>query len=164
MFDVLAFVYHHFNTLGPRPEPARLQRTLCSAGFDFQSVTQAMEWLCGLDGTTLYPATAPPLAGTLPKGTREHGPSALSTRAYADAEQALGVACLDYLIFLERAGMVPPALREVVLDRALAVGQFPLSVDNLKLVILVVLKALGHTPDTWLLDELCDDGLCRTWH
>ena len=65
--------------------------------------------------------------------------------------------------FLESAGVLPPPMREIVLDRAMAVPA-PITLDDLKLIVLMVYWRFGEEPDALVLDELCDDTLYRLAH
>jgi Smg protein len=51
-----------------------------------------------------------------------------------------------------------------VVDRAMAVALEPLSLDDLKIIVLMVYWSLGEEPDALVLDELCDDGSARLAH
>jgi Smg protein len=48
-------------------------------------------------------------------------------------------------------------MREIVLDRAMAVPGQPVSLDDLKIIVLMVYWSVGLEPDALVLDELCDD-------
>ena len=58
------------------------------------------------------------------------------------------------MAFLESAGVLPPAMREMVIDRASAVGDSPLALEDLKVIVLMVFWSLGEEPDALILDEL----------
>ena len=55
-------------------------------------------------------------------------------------------------------------MREIVVDRAMAVAGEPLSLDDLKIIVLMVYWSLGQEPDALVLDELCDDSEGRLAH
>jgi Smg protein len=50
--------------------------------------------------------------------------------------------------------VLPPTMREMVLDRANAVGNGPIELDDLKIIVLMVFWSLGEEPDALILDEL----------
>jgi Smg protein len=45
-------------------------------------------------------------------------------------------------------------MREMVIDRASAVGGGPLDLEDLKVIVLMVFWSLGEEPDALILDEL----------
>jgi len=86
-------------------------------------------------------------------------------RVFSIAEQDhLGASCLGFLSFLESAGVLPPALREIVVDRAMAAAGDPVSLDQLKIIVLMVYWRFAIEPDALVLDELCDDTEGRLAH
>jgi Smg protein len=55
-------------------------------------------------------------------------------------------------------------MREVIIDRAMAAPGEPVSLADLKIIILMVYWSFGQEPDALLLDELCDDVQDRIPH
>lgn len=165
MFEVLAFVYENYYAEDVCPEPSHLQRKLNAVGFEEDEISEALDWLSGL--STAARCARPSAADTptvLPR-TWLRLPSNGSTRVYSAQEQYhLGSACLGYISFIDSAGMLPAHVREVVMDRAMAITGAPLTVDDLKLIILMVFWTLGQEPDALVLDELCDDSNDRCVH
>lgn len=92
-------------------------------------------------------------------------PTTDSLRVYSVAEQDhLGAECLGFISFLETAGVLAPVMREIVLDRAMAASGNPVTLDDLKIIILMVYWSFGEEPDALVLDELCDDASDRIAH
>ncbi|MGE0496282.1 MAG: DUF494 family protein [Ramlibacter sp.] len=161
MFEVLVFVYENYWRGDACPEPEQLGRKLSAVGFDADEIQQALTWLNGLhiaaQGTQLQPpATDDPLG---------YGQSPDSMRIYSIAEQDhLGAEALSFVTFLESAGVLPAPMREIVIDRAMAAPGDPISLDDLKIIILMVYWSFGEEPDALVLDELCDDTELRIAH
>ena len=81
--------------------------------------------------------------------------SADSLRVYSQAEiDRLGEDSIGFISFLESAGVLPPAMREMVIDRASAAADSPLALEDLKVIVLMVFWSLGEEPDALILDEL----------
>ena len=158
MFDVLVFVYENYWRGDACPELQQLGRKLSAHGFEPEEIQEALAWLDGLN-------FAAQSAQQLPETPTATAPSALSMRVYSVAEQDhLGAQCLGFVSFLESAGVLPPALREIVLDRAMAAPGDPVSLDDLKIIVLMVYWSMGREPDALVLDELCDDTTARLPH
>jgi Smg protein len=162
MFEVLVFVYEHYWGGDACPELEQLGRKLSAQGFDADEINQALVWL---DGLTLAAQGA--------KLESEHAPqpeavvlqSASSMRVYSVAEQDhLGAECLGFIWFLESAGVMPAAMREIVMERSMAAPGDPVSLDDLKIIILMVYWSVGQEPDALVLDELCDPAEGRLAH
>jgi Smg protein len=159
MFEVLVFVYENYWRGDSCPELPQLERKLSAHGFDADEIHQALVWLDGLnvaaEGTSV---PEEPWSDATPA-------SASSLRIYSTAEQShLGAECLGFLTFLESAGVLPSVLREIVVDRAMAVAEGPVSLDALKIIVLMVYWRFGHEPDALILDELCEDTEGRLPH
>lgn len=171
MFEVLVYVYENYWHGAACPESERLGRKLMAAGFDAEEIQQALLWLDGLtvaaQGTkTSLPAKAScdsaPSVSTPPSIEPQ---SSHSLRVYSVAEQVhLGAQSLGFVSFLESSGVLPPHMREIVMDRAMAAPGDPVTLDDLKIIVLMVYWSFGQEPDALVLDELCDDSQGRLAH
>jgi Smg protein len=170
MFEVLVYVYENYWQGDACPELERLGRKLTAAGFDAEEIHQALVWLNGLNvaaqGTQIsLPAKAPAdaIASSAPFGVQAQ--SGDSLRVYSVGEQThLGAQSLGFVSFLESSGVLPPHMREIVLDRAMAAPGDPVTLDDLKIIVLMVYWSFGEEPDALVLDELCDDTEFRIAH
>jgi Smg protein len=183
MFDVLVFVYENYWRGDDCPEPQQLGRKLSAVGFGNAEITAALTWLEGLDLAThgspgthdaapdavdadQHPTEIEDFFANPLEPAQEPAPwTSTGTRVYSVQEQThLGLECLGFLKFLENAGELPPHLREVVLDRAMATRDSPLQLDQLKIIVLMVYWSLDLEPDALVLHELCDDASGRIAH
>jgi len=165
MFDVLVFVYEHYWEAQACPELPLLGRRLSAAGFEGDEIEQALHWLEGLDAAS----KSADLIDIAPKANEifstAHSqvpmvlePSSQSLRIYSQAElNRLGGECLGFLQFLEAAGVMSYAMREIVLERSMASPVEQVTLDDFKIIILMVYWSFGIEPDVLVLDELCDD-------
>jgi Smg protein len=140
MFDVLVYLYETYWRPDACPDHRQLTRKLSAVGFESDEIQEALTWLDGLAGS------AEGVSGE----QSEH-----SMRVYTPAErERLGDDSIGFISFLESAGVLPPAMREMVLDRAMAVGSGSMDLDEVKIIVLMVFWSLGEEPDTLILDEL----------
>ncbi|MDR3455020.1 MAG: DUF494 domain-containing protein [Rhodoferax sp.] len=166
MFEVLVFVYENYWRGDACPELRQLGRKLSIVGFEEDEIAQALVWLDGLNlaaqGAQMGAALAEPATSATTAAPR---PSPSSMRVYSVAEQDhLGAQCLGFISFLESSGVLPAHMREIVLDRAMAAPGDPVSLDDLKIIVLMVYWHFGEEPDSLVLDELCDDASGRLAH
>lgn len=150
MFDVLVYLYETYWRPDACPDHVQLARKLSAVGFETDEIAEALKWLDGL-------ATA---------AQSHHGEqSAHSMRVYSTLEiDHLGEDSVGFVSFLESAGVLPPPMREIVIDRALAVAEGPMDLDDLKIIVLMVFWSLGEEPDALILDELFVDPEDRLIH
>ena len=165
MFEVLVFVYENYYAGDSCPEPAHLERKLSAVGFDSEEIDDALRWLNGLNTAARGSRHVTDPSQPLPAQSWLLEPDPTSVRIYLPAEQThLGQQCLGFISFLESAGVLPACLREVVIERAMAAPGSPVSLDDLKIIILMVYWSFGEEPDALVLDELCDDASDRIAH
>jgi len=172
MYEVLVFVYENYWRGDACPEPEQLGRKLSAHGFAHEEICDALHWLDGLNYATqgVQLERVGDDAGTvMVTGTNgvdlafAQSPGAM--RVYAIAEQEhLGSECLGFLSFLESSSALPAGMREIVIDRAMAAPGEPVSLEEFKIIVLMVHWSTGIEPDALVLDELCDDGRQRTAH
>lgn len=132
ILDVLLYLFEHY--LADDADLVRdrdalksgpLFEELGQAGFSPAEINKAFEWLDAL--ATQRPAASPARIG---------GP----TRVYAAAElDRLDLECRGFLMFLEQHGVLDAGQRELVVDRAMALEQDEMDLDDLKWVVLMVL-------------------------
>jgi Smg protein len=143
MFEVLVYVYENYWRPDACPDARQLRRKLSAVGFEKDEIQDALRWLDGLTRSAESSAAD------------GRTPATGSLRIYTDAErEVLGEDSIGFVCFLESAGVLPPPMREMVLDRAMAVGGGPLALDDLKVIVLMVFWSLGEEPDALILDEL----------
>ena len=150
MFDVLVYLYENYWRPDACPEPKQLRRKLSAVGFETDEIQDALRWLDGLASSA---------------GGVSGNQASASMRIYTEAEnEALGEDSIGFICFLESAGVLPPPMREMVIDRATAVGERPIDLDDLKIIVLMVFWSLGEEPDALILDELFVDPEDRLIH
>ena len=170
MFEVLVYVYENYWQGDACPELPQLGRKLTAVGFEADEIHAALVWLEGLNtaaqSTQIYlPAGHEASASNVDQLGEIQAQSPGSMRAYSVAEQEqIGVEALGFVSFLESSGVLPPHMREIVLDRAMAAPGNPLDLDELKIIVLMVYWSFGQEPDALVLDELCDDATDRVGH
>ena len=150
MFAVLVYLYENYWRPDACPDHDQLARKLTSAGFESEEIQDALSWLDGLAGVAEAHVAA-----------QSEG----SLRVYSDAEQEhIGEPSIGFIRFLESAGVLAPAMREMVVDRAMAIPGGPIDLEDLKVIVLMVFWSLGEEPDALILDELFVDHEQRSVH
>ena len=150
MFDVLVYLYENYWRPDACPDHQQLTRKLSAVGFENEEIAEALSWLDGLADSAQAHA-----------GAQHPG----SVRVYTAAEhELLGESSIGFISFLEAAGVLPPPMREMVIDRASAIGAGPVDLDELKVIVLMVFWSLGEEPDALILDELFVDAEDRLIH
>jgi len=171
MFEVLVYVYENYWQGDACPELHQLGRKLTAAGFEAEEIQAALIWLDGLNTAAQSTQICLPaeessnskITGGISQSVQAQSTDSL--RIYSVTEQEhLGAETPGFVSFLESAGVLPPHMREIVLDRAMAAPGDPMSLDDLKIIVLMVYWSFGEEPDALILDELCDDTEQRLAH
>ena len=147
ILDVLLFLFENYFYDDPDAVRDRdsLQHGLIQAGFSPAEIAKAFDWLEEL-------ANQRPVA----EDARANGP----VRVYVEAEvDRLDRDCLGFLMFLEQHGVLDAEGRELVIDRAMALDQDDLDLDDLKWVVLMVLfnQPGSEAAYAWMETQMFED-------
>ncbi|MDH4402127.1 MAG: DUF494 domain-containing protein [Alcaligenaceae bacterium] len=152
MFDILVYLFENYYTPEACPSADVLAKRLAAAGFEHTDIDDALGWLVGLAETT---AQCVELSQTPGSGSR----------VYADFEQQhLDPEAIGFITFLEATEALSPALREIVIDRALATTEGSVSLQKIKIIALMVLWSQESEVDHLILEELLRDDGDRLLH
>lgn len=126
MFDVLAYLLEEYNDLEACPDRDDLSRRLTAAGFADEEISDALDWIESL--------------GQLSDGAFDGVDQADGMRVYSAEElKHLPTEVRGLLQFLEDNGGLTPAQRELTIDRLMALPDDEITVQDAKLVALMVL-------------------------
>ena len=127
MYDILVYLFENVQQYELSNEQERVAKKLSAAGFDDSDISEALSWLAGV-ARGPHRSFAP-----LPD-------NGAAFRAYAPKELAkLDAGCRGLLIYFEQSGILSAQMREHVIERALAANGDGLTLEQLKLVVLMVL-------------------------
>jgi Smg protein len=146
MFDILMFLFESYFDAGNYPDPDKLSLKLTAAGFEDNDIHLALTWLSGLKRLS---------AENYPDAINRGG-----VRCYAEFELSrISTEGLHFISFWEQNKVITPVEREMILDRAVAMGRDNLSLDKVKLIALMVLWNLREELDPMLVEDmLMPDG------
>ncbi|MDQ3731009.1 MAG: DUF494 domain-containing protein [Pseudomonadota bacterium] len=149
VLDVLMYLFESYMDDGNSVDLDReaLQAELVETGFHHREIEKAFDWLEELTGRQDIPHNAQPGSPT--------------TRLYHISEtRKLDRECRGFLMFLEQTGVLTPTSRELVIDRAMALDNDQLDLEQLKWIILMVLFNLPgeEAAYTWLEGMVMEDA------
>ena len=141
MFDILMFLFESYFYAGSYPDSDKLSIKLSAAGFEDEDIHRALDWLSGLKQMS---------QADYPAAINHSGP-----RCHADLEiQRISPEALRFLVFWEHNKMITPVEREMILDRAVALGRESLPLDKVKLIALLVLWNQHEELDPMIVEDL----------
>lgn len=137
MFDVLLYLFENYmskNVSGVPSNSEDLTGILEDAGFRNQEIVKAFFWLEGLDELKAQKQALDNLCLS-------------KIRIYNEEEHVrLGQMGISFILFLEQHGILTPLMRELILDRLLALDNFEIDLEQIKWVSLIVLYYISHDP------------------
>lgn len=138
MYEILVYLFENCRQADVAYDRESVAKKLSAAGFEDSDISEALHWLAGVGHA----------------GNAVSQPESRSSfRVFAPRELSkLDSACRGFLMTLEHSGILDPRNRELVIERALAASGDSLSLDQLKLVVLMVLWN-QQTPTSQLLAE-----------
>lgn len=149
MIDILVYLFANYHDFNARPKRKTLKRKLSAVGFKDEAISVALRWLDGLKAAAIV---------DLPAGHRV-------LRVYlAREQQKLGLDGLGFIAFLEAADLITPALRELVIERAMMLDDDPVPLAKFKIIVLMVLWSHQQDLEPLVVEELLDAGNSRLLH
>lgn len=147
MIDILVFLFENYFHTESYPDSNTLARKLSAAGFEDDDINEALDWLNGLEQSSAESAFPAELA------------SSTAFRSFAGAElNKLDCDARGFVLFLETAGVLNPMCREIILERAMALDDKLVTLDKIKVIVLMVLWSQRQSMSTLILEELLADG------
>lgn len=151
MFEILMFLFESYFDVGSYPDSDKLSLKLTAAGFEDEEIHLALAWLSGLK--RLSPSD-------YPVAINQSG-----VRCYAELEtKRISTEALRFMTFWEQNKMITPVEREMIIDRAVALGRENLPLDKIKLIALMVLWNLHDELDPMLVEELLTPANSSHFH
>jgi len=149
ILEVLMYLFENYmnDEIEFDTDEESLRTELEEAGFHKVEISKAFVWLEGLAG--------------LQDGTVPLAFSAESIRVYtAEEVEKLDLDSRGFLMFLEQTGVLDHNLREMVIDRVMALESEEIDLEQLKWVVLMVLfNQPGHEAAyAWMEDMVFEDA------
>jgi Smg protein len=153
MFDVLVYLFETYYAADQTPDQDTLTRRLSQAGFENDDISDALDWLSDLTTNSETRYVSPLLD------------ESRALRADTRGEQAkLSRDTRGFLNFFESAGLLAPRLRELIIERSMALDVEQVPLEQFKVIVLMVMWTQQGNLDSLVLEELLPDGAPRQVH
>lgn len=152
MFEVLVYMFEHYLGDDFLPDQEILIDELSAAGFNTADISNAFVWFRELDELSDQLQTAAPEQNN-------------SIRVYVDAEtEKISLESLSFISYLQLANIFTAAQRELVIDRAMALPQSEVGIDEVRWIVLMTLTNLGDTRDYLFVEDAVFGDIKPTLH
>ena len=129
VLDVLLFLFEHYmdEDTELNPDQKELSEELTQAGFAPEDINKAVSWLDGLSHLQ-------------DSQLEQHSQTTKSTRIFSEEEKKkFSKESIGFLIFLDNIVAFESNIREMIIDRAMALEAPEIDLEDLKWVMLLVL-------------------------
>jgi Smg protein len=151
MFEVLVYLFENYFEANIRPDLSTLARELSAAGFEEEDINGAFDWFSALEEKSQQSPGSSGSAGSL--------------RLYGEIEsQKISSDSQSFLMFLEQAGVLTPAERELVIDRAMALPGSEVTLEETKWIALMALWKQGKARDYLFVEDALFSDARPTLH
>jgi Smg protein len=151
MFDVLVYLFENYFEVNIRPDLSTLARELSAAGFEEDDINGAFDWFNVLEEMSEQSPGSSARSGSL--------------RIYGEVEsQKISGESQSFLMFLEQAGVLTPAERELVIDRAMALPSSEVTLEETKWIALMALWKQGKARDYLFVEDALFSDTRPTMH
>jgi Smg protein len=148
MFEVLVYLFENYFEANIHPDQHTLAKELSAAGFEDADIHGAFDWFDALDAMSQQANIAS--SGVL--------------RIYSESEtKKISSESLGFLMFLEQAGVLNPAQRELVIDRAMALPE-AISLEETKWIVLMAFWNQGKAGDYLFVEDALFSDTRPTLH
>lgn len=139
MFEVLVYMFENYFEADIRPDQHTLAKELFAAGFDQEDINGAFDWFDKLEAMTDQSVNAG---------------HELSFRVYTEPEtQKISHESLSFMMFLEQAKVLTASQRELVIDRAMALPQSEISLEEIRWIVLMALWDQNKASDYLFVED-----------
>lgn len=151
MFEVLVYLFENYFEADIHPDQHTLARELSAAGFEDADIHGAFDWFSTLEEMSQQSMTS--------QGVAQDG-----LRIYSDVEtKKINNESQGFLLFLEQAGVIDAAQRELVIDRAMALPN-AISLEETKWIVLMALWNQGKAGDYLFVEDALFSDTRPTLH
>lgn len=127
MLSIFVYLYNNYHHPQSFPDALVLAQRLAEVGFDDEEILAALDWLSESKQLKWSPYS-------------DASPHAF--RLYTQQEQALlGVEAIGKIENLIANGVLNSEQREMLIEQAFAIGEMPLSIENFRAILLMLLWA-----------------------
>ena len=147
MFEVLVFMFenyfanHAIPDISALPNDEVIEQELSAAGFDQGDILGAFDWFQQMQSML-----------TATEGTYSHKTSAL--RAFTDAEFAkISTESLGFIMFLQQANVINDVERDLIIDRAMALKQIEIKIEETRWITMMALWNKGREKDYLFVED-----------
>jgi len=135
MFEVLVFMFENYFANQAMPDESTLEQELSEAGFKHSDILGAVDWYEGMKSM-------------LNASAFQYSHHKTATRIFTISElKKINTESLGFLIFLQQAEVINDMERDLIIDRAMALKQALITIEETRCIVMMVLSNQGREQD-----------------
>jgi Smg protein len=141
MFEVLVFMFENYIAHHTLPNNEVMTQELSAAGFEQPDIVGAVDWFHHLKTMQIQP---------VPEYSHQH----TSLRQLTDRElKKINLESLSFVLFLQQAGVINDVERDLILDRAMALKQEHIAIEEMRWITMIALWNVGREKDYLFVED-----------
>jgi len=142
MFDLLIYMFENYLSTKNQLDFNNMTQELEAAGFDNDEIEKAFDWFSQLK----LMSDKIPLSSKLKANNK--------LRVYTESElEKITCDGLGFILFLEQAQVLSSIEREIIIDRAMALSQNIISIDEVRWIVMMTLWNNGRENDYLFVED-----------
>jgi len=141
MFEVLVFMFENYFAIHAFPDNEVMAQELSAAGFKESDISGAVDWLHEMK-TML----------TEPPAVYSHKLTGL--RMFANTElKKISTDSISFILFLQQANVINDVERDLIVDRAMALKQEYINIEEMRWITMIALWNEGREKDYLFVED-----------
>ena len=141
MFEVLVFIFENYIAHHALPDDDVMAQELCAAGFNQKDIQGAVGWFQEMKSML-----------TQPPAIYSHQHSA--TRILTESElKKINIESISFVLFLQQANVINDVERDLIIDRAMALKQEQVNIEEMRWITMIALWNEGREKDYLFVED-----------
>ena len=141
MFEVLVFMFENYFAHHAMPDSEVLTQELSAAGFAQSDITGAVCWFDEMKSMLNQPA---PTYNHRHTGMRMFAPQEL---------KKINTESISFILFLQQANVINDVERDLIIDRAMALKQAHIHIEEMRWITMIALWNAGREKDYLFVED-----------
>ncbi len=141
MFEVLVFMFENYFANHAFPDNDVMAQELSAAGFNQSDILGAVDWFHKMKSMLIEPAAI---------YSHKH----TSLRMFTDSElKKINTESISFILFLQQANVINDVERDLIIDRAMALKQKQISIEEMRWITMIALWNEGREKDYLFIED-----------
>ena len=141
MFEVLVFMFENYFAHHAMPNNEVLAQELSAAGFAQTDISGAVNWFDEMKTMLNQPVAV-------------YSHQKTGMRIFAELEQKkINLESISFILFLQQANVINDVERDLIIDRAMALKQQQISIEEMRWITMIALWNAGREKDYLFVED-----------